>query len=131
MTLSPLVARLLRFAWVGGAATVIYAGLAWAFGRLGAGAIAASLMAYVLAAVFAYVGHKRVTFRSGRAHAEEAPRFIAACALGAAIAAAAPLVLTNALRLPGFVAIGFTCLAVPALNFLVLDLLVFGRRTRG
>ena len=129
MSLPPYLARLMRFAGVGGAATLIYAGLAAGFGALGVRAVGASLLAYGLAGLFGYFGHKRVTFRSDRAHAEEAPRFAAASVMGAAIATAAPLVLTDAARLPGFVAIGFTCVAVPAMNFLVLDLLVFSRRS--
>ncbi len=129
MSLPPYLAKLVRFAGVGGAATVIYAALAAILGALAVGAVAASLLAYALAGLFSYFGHKRVTFRSDRAHGEEAPRFVAASAMGAGIATAAPLVLTDALHLPGLVAIGFTCVAVPAMNFLVLDLLVFGRRS--
>ena len=121
----PILGRLARFAVIGAAATVIYAVLAAAFGAAGMEATAASLLAYGLGGLVSYLGHKRVTFRSGRAHAVEAPRFAAACALGAAIAAAAPLVFTDWLRLPGYVAIGITCVAVPALNFVVLNHLVF------
>ncbi len=129
MSLPPYLAKLVRFAGVGGSATVIYAGLAAGFGALGVRAVGASLVAYAFAGLFGYFGHKRVTFRSDRGHGEEAPRFAAASVMGAAIATAAPLALTDAAHLPGLVAIAFTCVAVPAMNFLVLDLLVFSRRS--
>jgi putative flippase GtrA len=134
MTPSPRLAgfdfgRLLRFGSVGVASTLIYAALGWSL-TVGArlGAAPASVLAYALACVFSYFGHKGFTFRSSAAHAVEAPKFIAAAAVGLAIASAAPLILTDGLHLPPIVAIAFTCVAVPAINYLILDLIVFARR---
>ena len=123
------IARLVRFGFVGIGATLLYAAIAWmltAGARIGA--TPASLLAYALAALFSYLGHKRFTFRSAASHTPEVPRFVAASALGAGVAAAAPLILTDRLGLPSMVAIVFTCVAVPVMNYLVLDLLVFTRR---
>ena len=127
-----VVARLLRFGSVGVIATLIYAAVAWSLGRYaGVGAVLASILAYGVAGLFAYVGHKRFTFRSTGSHADDAPRFIAAQLLGIGIATAAPYVLTVRLHAPALAPILFTCVAVPLLNYLVLDLLVFrsGRAT--
>ncbi len=122
-----LIGKLLRFGGVGGAATLVYAGLAWGLAALGAGATLASVLAYTLAALFAYVGHKRITFRSDKPHAAEVPRFAAAQLLGLAVATGAPLILSGRLHLPAWVPILTTCIAVPILNFVILDRLVFRR----
>ena len=121
--------RVARFAGVGAAATAIYAILAWGLTFLaGIPATAASVAAYAMAAVFSYFGHKRVTFRSGRPHAREVPRFVAATAIGLALAVAFPLIFTDRLHWPRLVAIVLTCIAVPAANYLILEFLVFGSR---
>ena len=124
-----LLAKLLRFGGVGVAATIIYAALAAGFGLLGLGATPSSVLAYACAAVFAYLGHKRITFRSGGAHRTEAPRFAAASILGLGVAALAPILLTDQLHLPRIAPILATCVGVPVLNFLLLDQLVFARRS--
>jgi len=124
-------ARLFRFGSVGVAATLLYAAIAWGL-TAGArmGAAPASLTAYAMAGVFSYLAQKRFTFRSSAAHGDAAPRFIAASLVGAGIAAAAPLILTDQLRLPAFVAIAVTCGLVPLMNYLVLDRLVFRHHAR-
>jgi putative flippase GtrA len=123
-------ARLVRFGSVGIAATLLYAAVAWSL-TAGAriGAAPASVLAYGLAGMFSYLGHKRFTFRSSAAHAAEAPKFIVASMLGAGVATAAPLVLTDRLGLPPIVAIAFACVVIPLMNYLILDLLVFARRS--
>lgn len=124
----PLIFKLVRFGSVGVAATLIYAALAAGLGMLQMGATPSSILAYACAAVFAYLGHKRITFRSGGAHAHEAPRFAAASIIGLAVAALAPIILTDRLHLPRPAPILATCLGAPLLNFLLLDQLVFARR---
>jgi putative flippase GtrA len=124
----PLLGKLIRFGSVGVAATLLYAALAAGFGLVRLGATPSSIAAYALAAVFAYLGHKRITFRSEGAHADEVPKFAAASALGLGVAALAPIVLTDRLHLPRAAPILATCVGVPVLNFLILDRLVFARR---
>ena len=77
--------RLSRFAAIGVASTVLYAALALAFSHLGIGATGASVLAFLLAAVFSYAGHKYVTFVSGGRHAFELPRFLALSGAGLAV----------------------------------------------
>ena len=127
-----LLARLARFGSVGVIATLIYAAVAYSLTRFAdLGAVLASVVAYAVAGVFAYVGHKRFTFRSTGSHADDAPRFIAAQLLGVGVATATPFLLTDLWRAPPIAPILFTCVAVPVLNFVVLNLLVFksGRRS--
>jgi len=118
-------ARLLRFGLVGGLATLAYAVLAETFAHAGLDPVTASVAAYLAAGVVSYLGHKRVTFRSGGAHAEELPRFVLTLGLGIAVAAAAPAVLTTWLRPPQVVSTAFTCVAAPLLSYVALSLVVF------
>jgi putative flippase GtrA len=118
-------ARLLRFGLVGALATLAYAVLAETFARAGLGPVTASVAAYLAAGVVSYLGHKRVTFRSGGAHTHELPRFILTLGLGIAVAAAAPAVLTKWLGLPQIAATVFTCVAAPVLSYVALSLVVF------
>ena len=120
------LARLARFGAVGVACSALFAGLAWSLTAMaGLPAIAASLAAYVMAGVVSYLGQKLFTFRSEARHSDAAPRFLLLFAVGATIAASAPLLLTERLGLPPIVAIAFTCLAVPLFNYVVLGRLVF------
>jgi putative flippase GtrA len=121
--------RLARFGVVGVGCALLYAVLAWSLTTwAGLPATTASVAAYAMAGVASYLGQKLFTFRSDARHADAAPRFLALFAVGAAIAAAAPLLLTQRLGLPPMVAIVFTCVAVPLINYLVLGRLVFRDR---
>ena len=120
------LARLVRFGAVGVSSTLLYAAIAWTLtGGARMGAATSSLLAYAAAGVFSYLAQRNFTFRSTATHREAAPRFVAVCVLGAAAAAAAPLLLTDRLGLPPLVAIGVTCVLVPLINYLVLSRLVF------
>lgn len=123
------IARLARFGVVGVGCAALYAGLAWSLTALaGLTAPAASVAAYAVAGVASYLGQKLFTFRSAARHGDAAPRFLLLFAVGAAIAATAPLLLTERLGLPPVVAIAFTCGAVPLINYVVLGRLVFRGR---
>ena len=124
-----LLARLLRFGAVGGIATLIYAAVAYSLTRFaGLGAVLASVAGYGVAGVWGYVGHRYFTFRSTDRHVADAPRFIAAQLLGVGIAVAAPYLMTDLWHAPPLAPILVTCIAVPLLNFVILDLLVFRSR---
>ncbi len=129
-SLSPDVWRFVRFGLVGGVSTLIYGICAWCFTvLLGMPAVVGSILAYLLGAVFSYTAHRRVTFRSDRPVAEEAPRFAGISFAGWIVAIISPLVLTNAWGLPPIVAIVFASVAVPVLSFIGLERFVF--RPRG
>jgi len=117
--------RLSRFAAIGASATLLYAGLALAFTGLGIAATGASVLAFLLAAVFSYGGHKYVTFVSGGRHAFELPRFLVVSAAGLAVVSVMPAVLTDMLGLPAAVPILLACIVIPAVNYVVLGRWVF------
>ena len=124
--------RVSRFALVGIAATAIYAAgaflLSGGFGPAMLPAAAASVAAYVVAGLFSYGGHKYFTFVSGGNHLFEAPRFIVLTAVGLGISALLPVILVDGLLLPPLVPIIATCVAVPVVNYVVLDRWVFASR---
>lgn len=117
--------RMSRFAAIGIIATVLYAALALAFTRLGVAATGASVLAFMLAAVFSYAGHKYVTFVSGGRHVFELPRFLVVSAAGLAVVSVMPAVLTGMLGFPAAVPILLACVVIPAINYVVLGRWVF------
>jgi putative flippase GtrA len=126
----PSIRRLVTFGAVGGIATIVYAVLAWGFSaRFAVPPTTASVLAYALAGIFSYAAHKSLTFRSLRLHRVEAPRFVAASLLGLTLATVLPAMLTDGLHLDRGIAILAVCIAVPALNFLLLDRYVYAQRT--
>ncbi|RUW34111.1 MULTISPECIES: GtrA family protein [unclassified Mesorhizobium] len=119
--------RLSRFAVIGGAATLVYAlcALLLSGGGRALSATSASVIAYVIAGVFSYAGHKYFTFVSAGAHRFELPRFLLLNAMGLAIAAALPGLLTGRLGMPAAVPVLLTCVAVPLVNYIMLGRWVF------
>jgi putative flippase GtrA len=121
--------RLSRFVLIGMASTVLYAVLAFTFTRMeGVGTTGASILAFALAAVFSYAGHKYVTFVSGDAHRLELPRFLALTAIGLAVVSLLPAILSGLFSFPTAVPILLACVVVPALNYIVLGNWVFRGR---
>ncbi|AZO08676.1 MULTISPECIES: GtrA family protein [unclassified Mesorhizobium] len=124
---------LARFASVGLVATILYAVLTAVFAGsewLGLAPVEASLWAYAAAALFSYLAHRSFTFMSAGPHRSQVPRFVLLTLAGLALAYAAPWLLTVTLGLPLAVPVLLTCLAIPALNLLVLDRWVFAERRR-
>ena len=117
--------RLSRFAAIGILSTVLYAALALTFNGLGIQATGASVLAFGVAAVFSYAGHKYVTYVSGGCHAFELPRFLALSAAGLAVVSMLPALLSGVLGLPAAVPVLFACIVVPAVNYVVLGRWVF------
>jgi putative flippase GtrA len=122
------IPRLIRFGLVGSAATLSYVAVSVVLHRAGLAATPASMTAYLIAGCVSYVGHKRVTFRSDRAHAVAAPRFLASLGLGIVAAGAISAVLVEGLRLPVIVSTLTTCVVAPLLSYATLSLFVFGGR---
>jgi len=132
--LSDLLAnrRPVRFLVTGIGATLLYALLAAAFSTATPMKPAlGSVLAYALAAIFSYAGHKYFTFVSSGAHRFEVPRFAALTLLGLATSFALPAVLSQWLGLPVQVPIALTCLLVPLVNYVVLRHWVFGSALAG
>ncbi|WP_051333947.1 GtrA family protein [Mesorhizobium sp. WSM3224] len=119
-----------RFLVIGIGATLIYALLAASFSAAAAMPLnpaMGSVLAYGLAAVFSYAGHKYFTFVSRGAHRFEVPRFAVLTLAGLATSFALPAVLSQWLGLPVQVPIALTSLLVPLVNYVVLRHWVFAR----
>lgn len=117
--------RLSRFAVIGAGTTVIYAVLALAFSYSGIAATGASVLAFLITALFSYAGHKYVTFASDGSHSFELPRFLTVSATSLTIVSVLPAVLTGVFGFPAAVPILLACLVVPAFNYVVLGRWVF------
>lgn len=124
--------RLSRFLLIGAASTALYAVLALAFSSVqGIGVTVASILAFGIAAIFSYAGHKYITFVSGGAHRFELPRFLVLTAVGLVVVTALPALLSGYFGLPAALPVLLACLAIPAVNFVVLGKWVFATATRG
>jgi putative flippase GtrA len=123
--------RLSRFAAIGITSTTIYAALAFIFSHLGLTATGASVLAFLLAAIFSYAGHKYVTFVSGGRHAFELPRFLVLSVAGLAVVSILPAFLTGMLGLPAAAPFLLACVVIPIVNYVVLGIWVFapGKRS--
>jgi putative flippase GtrA len=117
--------RLSRFATIGLASTLLYAALAFGFSHMGFAATEASVLAFLLAAIFSYAGHKYVTFVSGGSHAFELPRFLALSVTGLVAVSVLPAFLTGMLGLPAAVPFLLACVVIPVVNYIVLGRWVF------
>ena len=124
--------RLSRFVLIGFGSTALYALLAFALSRIQElGVTAASVLAFGIAALFSYAGHKYVTFVSGGSHSFELPRFLVLSGVGLAVVAILPALLSDCFGLPAAIPILLACLAIPAINFVMLDRWVFVAGARG
>lgn len=80
---SPLLARLIRFAAVGAVGTAgHYLTLIGVVEGLGGDPVAGSVAGFLVGALINYSLNRAIVFRSGRAHREALPRFLAVAGLG-------------------------------------------------
>ena len=122
--------RLSRFAAIGLASTLLYAVLAFGFSHMGFAATEASVLAFLLAAIFSYAGHKYVTFVSGGRHTFELPRFLTLSVAGLVVVSILPAFLTGMLGLPAAVPFLLACIVIPVVNYIVLGRWVFASGKR-
>lgn len=121
-----LTRSLVCFGAVGGAATLAYGAFALLLNRwAGLPVAAASVAAYAGASVISYLGHRNLTFRSGRAHRETVLPFAGATVLGYLLALTVPTILVAGLGAAPETGIAATCILVPALSYLLLNVVVF------
>jgi putative flippase GtrA len=120
------LAKLLRFTMVGLAAMAAYAIAVTALAALGLRPQwLASGLAYAIAAIWSYIGHRRFSFRSDAPHAVAGPRFVVVTLTGQALAIAIPALITDVAGYPGHVATLAVCLVCPAVSFLLNSSFVF------
>ena len=114
---------------VGGTSTLIYATLAWCSATsLGLPMPLASLVAYALAAMWSYFGHRALTFRGAYPHSRARTRFFILALSGYGIAIAVPAFVDGYLggRLESSILL--TCIAIPFANYVFLSRYVFRER---
>ena len=122
------LARLACMAVVGGVATALYAILTLTAVKVLSLPIAlASPIAYGLAAIWSFRGHRRLTFRDRIPHSAAPARFLALTLIGYGAASAIPALVSGWLAGPPEASILIVCLAIPALNYIVLNRHVFAR----
>lgn len=115
--------EILRFTGVGAVNSVLYVVVAATLnGLVGLATITASVIAYALAATFAYLAHRHLTFRSRGAAPAEVSRFIAATALGLALALLIPVLLLGFAPMVSFLAV---LVVVPPCSFMMMKFFVF------
>jgi putative flippase GtrA len=125
--------RVLRFTVVGLGAMAAYAVLVTLFSTLGLQPHwLASGLAYAIAAIWSYIGHRRFSFRSDAPHAVAGPRFAVVTLTGQALAIAIPAVVADFAGYPTHVATLAVCLICPAVSFVLNNSFVFadGDRSR-
>lgn len=120
-------AKLFRFAAVGVLSTLLYAALTLTLSATLPTGVA-SVLAYCAGAAFSYAGHKFFTFVSTGTHRVEAPRFAVLTVAGLTFSFVTAALLSDLLGLPASVPVALNCVAVPALNFLILNRWVFEAR---
>jgi putative flippase GtrA len=113
----------LRFILVGGTAAIIYFCAALLFERaFGVSPIWASTFAFVLSAVFSFIGHKIYTFNAAGNSRHEALRFAVSALIGFTLASLIPYVLGAYPSVYSYLAV---LVIIPATSFTLLKFFVF------
>lgn len=126
-----LVLRASRFALVGVANGLVYAGVTACLVRvLGVAPTPASVAGYCASVPLGFVGHRRFSFRSHGDWVNEATRFVVIQAMNIAITASTMHGVTAWLGISYIWGIVGAVVLVPLANFACLHLWVFRRRAR-
>ncbi|WP_394358518.1 GtrA family protein [Halocynthiibacter halioticoli] len=113
----------LRFVGVGAANSALYFLCAATLNSLlGLNTITASVIAYAFAAVFAYLGHKHLTFRNVGAAPFEACRFAAATFMGLVLSLIIPVLLYRFAPVVSFLSV---LIVIPLCSFIMMKFFVF------
>lgn len=125
----PLIGKLLRFASVGIANTIVYALATRLYAEfLVVSAAIASGMGYATSVPMAFFGHRNLTFEAKGALSPQLVRFIGNHLLGIVLAVVIPWLMTDLLAWPIWLGMGATILAVPVVSYLMMDKWVFARQ---
>jgi putative flippase GtrA len=121
--------RLVRFTFVGLGAMAAYAVVVTLLTLAGVRPQwLASGLAYAIAAIWSYVGHRRFSFRSDAPHAVAGPRFVIVTLTGQALAIAIPATMTDFGGWPSHAATLAVCIVCPAVSFILNSSFVFADR---
>ncbi|TCP42369.1 GtrA family protein [Rhodovulum marinum] len=118
-----VIGQVVRIAEMGVVNSALYFLLATLFSAVfGFAALAASVLAYVIAAAVAYFGHKFLTFGQPAHAVDEMSRFVVATGTGVSLAALLPIVLAGFAPMVSFVTV---LVLVPIFSFLMMKFFVF------
>lgn len=123
-----LAAKFLRFGLVGATSGLIFAIATTVFIKLGSGEKIASILAYIVSMPVNFIGSRTFAFRSESGLLGDAMRFCAVHVANMAVTAAAMGAAVNGLGLHYGYGIAGAILAVPAVNFMLMNLWVFRRQ---
>ncbi|HHL43679.1 MAG TPA: GtrA family protein [Hellea balneolensis] len=116
----------IKFAIIGGLSAIIYFCIALLFDKaFGLPPILASNIAYVLSAVFSYLGHKLYTFNTAGKARFEALRFAVSSVIGFTLASLIPFMLS---AYPSVYSYLVVLAVVPATTFILLKFFVFAKQ---
>jgi putative flippase GtrA len=122
------IGELVRFAMVGGAAMLTYLLISVTLIWSGTAILWASAVAYLVGCALSFLGHRFFTFASRGGFVGELFRFCFVNAGGFAAALIGPAVIIRRLAFSPLLALVFTCVLVPILNYFALKALVFCQR---
>lgn len=123
-----LLHRLIRFGAVGLFNTLAYFVLANALHyALGVPTAYVSYLAYFALVPVSFLGHKRITFETKGRTLQEFSKFVLIQAVNLVIIALANLT-ANRMAAPGWASFAIISIAIPSINFVVLQIWVFAER---
>ena len=128
---SKLTSKILRFVLIGGTGTTIYIILTLVLNaKIGLPAALASFVAHCCTALYSYLGHRVFTFGSNRPHRQAITRFTGLTLVGYGFSITIPWLMTSVYGLPLIIPVLVTSVAVPLLNFLMMERIVFPKNTQ-
>lgn len=126
LTGGSLLAKLVRFGFVGVVSGVIYAGVTAALvSGLGFDPVRASLIGYCVSVPASFLGHRQGTFRSQGRWTHEALRFLVTQGVNMAVTAGSMHVAVAWAGLPYWWGMIAAVILVPIANFVMMNLWVF------
>lgn len=124
------ISRLFRFAVVGGAASLIYAVIAYALIKSGMGNIIASVIAYAVAIPVSFAGQKYFTFNAAGKVPVELSLFLITQACGLILAAVIMGLADHLFGGSAVPAILCVVIAIPIINFVIMTYVIFPAKNR-
>lgn len=116
--------RWVRFLFVGGSSTLIYAIVGITGAWFGWPILLANTLAYVLSFIFSYLAQRRYTFRSQLPHSQLLPKYAALQIVGLGLNTGIIFALMH-MGLPYIIAMGIAIVAVPVFTYIVNKIWVF------
>ncbi len=128
--LPDIVLRLIRFALVGGIATMIYAVLTYWLIQNQMNTVAASVLGYAVAIPFSFIGQKYFTFNAEGRVPVEFTKFLLTQGIGMFCAAVIMGMVTKFSPESPLIGIAAVVVAIPLMNFFIMTLWIFPQRNR-